>query len=42
MEAQVVATRLMVELSEARLVPGTIDIGGEGPPPKTIRCATRG
>ena len=37
MEAQAVATQLMVELCEARLVPGTIDIGGEGPPPKTIR-----
>jgi len=36
-EAQAVATQLMVELCGARLVPGTIDIGGEGPPPKTIR-----
>jgi phenylalanyl-tRNA synthetase beta chain len=36
MEAQAVATRLMVELTGARLVPGTIDVGGEGPPPKTI------
>jgi len=36
-EAQAVATRLMVELCGARLVPGTIDVGGEGPPPKTIR-----
>jgi phenylalanyl-tRNA synthetase beta chain len=37
LEAQAVATRLMIELCGARLVPGTIDIGGEGPPPKTIR-----
>jgi phenylalanyl-tRNA synthetase beta chain len=37
MEAQAVATRLMVELCGARLVPGTIDVGGEGPPPKMIR-----
>jgi phenylalanyl-tRNA synthetase beta chain len=37
MEAQAVATRLMVELCGARLLPGTIDVGGEGPPPKTIR-----
>jgi phenylalanyl-tRNA synthetase beta chain len=36
MEAQVVATRLMLELTGARLVPGTIDIGGDGPPAKTI------
>jgi phenylalanyl-tRNA synthetase beta chain len=35
-EAQAVATRLMLELTGARLVPGTIDIGGDGPPPKTI------
>ncbi|MBV8945188.1 MAG: phenylalanine--tRNA ligase subunit beta [Solirubrobacterales bacterium] len=36
MEAQAVAARLMVELTGARLVPGTIDIGGGGPPPQTI------
>jgi phenylalanyl-tRNA synthetase beta chain len=36
MEAQAVATRLMLDLTGARLVPGTIDIGGDGPPPKTI------
>ena len=35
-EAQAVATALMLELTGARLVPGTIDIGGDGPPPKTI------
>jgi phenylalanyl-tRNA synthetase beta chain len=37
MEAQAVATRLMLELCQARLVPGTIDIGGPGPAPITIR-----
>jgi phenylalanyl-tRNA synthetase beta chain len=36
MEAQAVSTRLMLELTGARLVPGTIDVGGDGPPPKTI------
>jgi phenylalanyl-tRNA synthetase beta chain len=36
MEAQIVATRLMLELTGARLVPGTIDVGGDGPPPKVI------
>ncbi|MGA9857400.1 MAG: phenylalanine--tRNA ligase subunit beta [Solirubrobacteraceae bacterium] len=37
MDAQAVATRLIVELCGATLVPGTIDVGGEGPPPQTIR-----
>jgi phenylalanyl-tRNA synthetase beta chain len=37
MEAQALATRLMLELTGARLIPGTVDIGGDGPPPKTIR-----
>jgi phenylalanyl-tRNA synthetase beta chain len=36
MEGQAVATRLMLELTGARLLPGTVDVGGEGPPPKTI------
>jgi phenylalanyl-tRNA synthetase beta chain len=36
-EAQALATRLMVELTGATLVPGTIDIGGPGPEPVTIR-----
>jgi phenylalanyl-tRNA synthetase beta chain len=36
MEAQAVATRLMIELCGARSVPGTIDIGGDGPAPRTI------
>jgi phenylalanyl-tRNA synthetase beta chain len=37
MQGQVVATQLMLELTGARLVPGTVDIGGEGPAAKTIR-----
>jgi phenylalanyl-tRNA synthetase beta chain len=37
LEAQAIATTLMVELCGARLVPGTIDIGGPGPDPVTIR-----
>jgi phenylalanyl-tRNA synthetase beta chain len=36
-DAQALATALMIELCGARLVPGTIDIGGPGPAPKTIR-----
>src|SRR5205807_4272298 len=36
-EAQAVATKLMIELCGARLVPGTIDVGGPGAPPITIR-----
>jgi phenylalanyl-tRNA synthetase beta chain len=37
MEAQIVATRLMLELTGASLRPGTVDVGGPGPPPATIR-----
>ncbi|HSO97710.1 MAG TPA: phenylalanine--tRNA ligase subunit beta [Solirubrobacteraceae bacterium] len=37
MEAQILATRLMIELCGARVLPGTIDIGGPGPAPPTIR-----
>ncbi|HEX5898099.1 MAG TPA: phenylalanine--tRNA ligase subunit beta [Solirubrobacteraceae bacterium] len=37
MQAEIVATRLMLELTGARLVPGTIDVGGDGPPPAVIR-----
>lgn len=37
MEGQIVATKLMLELTGARLVPGTIDIGGLGPEPAVIR-----
>lgn len=36
-EAQAVATRLMIDLCGARARPGTIDIGGPGPEPVTIR-----
>lgn len=36
MEAQTLATRLMVEICQARLAPGTIDIGGPGPTPPSI------
>ena len=41
MEAQAIATRLMVELCGATVLPGTIDIGGDGPPLKTDRAARR-
>jgi phenylalanyl-tRNA synthetase beta chain len=34
--AQAVAARLMLELCGATLLPGTIDIGGEGPPAQRI------
>ena len=37
LQAQAVAARLMVELCGARLLEGTIDVGGPGPPPPTIR-----
>jgi phenylalanyl-tRNA synthetase beta chain len=40
-EAQAVAARLMVELCGARLRPGTVDIGGPGPGPMTIRLRER-
>ena len=36
LEAQAIATRLMIELCGARMLPGTIDIGGHGPPLQTI------
>jgi phenylalanyl-tRNA synthetase beta chain len=36
-EGQAIAAQLMVDLCGARLVPGTIDIGGPGPAPRTIR-----
>jgi phenylalanyl-tRNA synthetase beta chain len=36
MEAQAIATQLMIELCGARMVPGTIDVGGDGPPLKTL------
>jgi phenylalanyl-tRNA synthetase beta chain len=37
MHAQVLATRLMTEVCGATVAPGTIDIGGPGPDPATIR-----
>jgi phenylalanyl-tRNA synthetase beta chain len=37
LEAQAVVTGLMIELCGARVVPGTIDIGGPGPTPEPIR-----
>ena len=37
MQAQALATRLMIELCGARLRGGTVDIGGTGPAPITIR-----
>ncbi len=41
LEAQAIATALMVELCGARVLPGTIDLGGPGepPPPLTLRPA---
>jgi phenylalanyl-tRNA synthetase beta chain len=41
MQAQAVAARLMVELCGATLVPGTVDIGGAGPPPATVHLRER-
>jgi phenylalanyl-tRNA synthetase beta chain len=35
-DGQVVATKLMLELTGARLVPGTVDVGGPGPEPARI------
>jgi phenylalanyl-tRNA synthetase beta chain len=37
LRAQRLASRLMVELCGARLVPGTIDVAAEVPPPRRIR-----
>jgi phenylalanyl-tRNA synthetase beta chain len=37
MQAQALATRLMVELCAAEVAPGTIDLAWEGAPPRTIR-----
>jgi phenylalanyl-tRNA synthetase beta chain len=36
LHAQAIATRLMIELCGARVAPGTIDIGGDGPPAASI------
>ena len=35
-EAQAIATQLMIELCGARVTPGTIDVGGPGPALKTV------
>jgi len=40
-DAQAVATGLIVELCGARVTPGTIDVGGPGPAPATIRLRDR-
>jgi phenylalanyl-tRNA synthetase beta chain len=37
MYAQAVSASLMVALTGARLVPGTVDVGGSGPPPAILR-----
>jgi phenylalanyl-tRNA synthetase beta chain len=37
LEAQAVASALLVELAGARLLPGTIDVGGPGPEAQTLR-----
>ena len=37
LEGQAVATKLMIELCGARPVGGTIDVGGPGPEPVTLR-----
>ena len=37
LEAQAVATRLLLELTGCSLAPGTIDVGGPGPAPRVIR-----
>ena len=37
LQGQALATKLMLELCGARLIDGTIDEGGEGPPPATVR-----
>jgi phenylalanyl-tRNA synthetase beta chain len=42
MRAQTIASRLLVELCGAKLVPGTIDVGGEGAPaPRILLRAAR-
>src|SRR3954452_23409394 len=37
LEGQIVATRLMLELTGAKVVQGTIDVGTAGAPPAVIR-----
>ena len=40
-EAQALASKLMVELCGATTRPGTVDVGGPGPRPRTIRLRSR-
>jgi phenylalanyl-tRNA synthetase beta chain len=37
LEAQAVASQLLIDLAGATLVPGTVDVGGPGPEPQVIR-----
>ena len=37
LDGQAVATKLMLELTGATLLPGTVDVGGGGPEPLTLR-----
>ncbi len=37
LQAQAVATRLMIDLCGARVLPGSVDIGGPGPQPPSIQ-----
>jgi phenylalanyl-tRNA synthetase beta chain len=37
LEAQALASQLMIEVCGARLAPGTVDVGGPGPAPVSIR-----
>ena len=37
LDGQIIATQLMLELTGATLVPGTIDVGGEGPAARVLR-----
>jgi phenylalanyl-tRNA synthetase beta chain len=41
LDAQAVAAALMVEVCGARLLPGTVDVGGPGPEPITLRLRER-
>jgi phenylalanyl-tRNA synthetase beta chain len=41
LEAQAVAAQLMIEVCGARLVPGTVDVGGPGPPPARLHLRER-
>ncbi|HEV3129647.1 MAG TPA: phenylalanine--tRNA ligase subunit beta [Solirubrobacteraceae bacterium] len=41
LEAQALAAKLMIDLCGARLRPGTIDVGGPGPDPISIRLRDR-